>query len=122
MHQDVEDDACPAGSPENCPIDRRRDDPWRGEVTARMDTFEQKLAENTEKADVNLELTKEIKANTDDIVAFFEAGKGFFQVVRVVGTVAKWVTTVAAAFVVMWFVFKVGVNDAITAIKEGNGK
>lgn len=104
----IEDDACPAGSPENCPVERRRDDPWRHTVTERMDGMDRQIAV--------------IRRNTDDIVAFFEAGRGFFQVVRIVGTVAKWVTTVAAALVVVWFVFKVGVNDAITAIKDGGGK
>lgn len=109
------DPECPVGSPDNCPLERRRDDPWRHSVTERMDGFDRRLAENTV-------LTAAIKTNTDDIVAFFEAGRGFFQVVRIVGTVAKWVTTVAAAFVVFWFIFKHGVADVISAIREGNGK
>lgn len=110
-----QDPECPAGTPENCPIERRRDDPWRHSVTERMDGFDRRLAENTA-------LTAAVKTNTDDIVAFFEAGRGFFQVVRVVGTVAKWVTTVSAAIVVFWFVFKMGVSDIIAGIKDGNGK
>lgn len=106
---------CPAGSPENCPIERRQEDPWRHAVTDRMDAFDRRLAENTA-------LTEAIKANTDDIVSFFEAGKGFFRVVRFVGTTAKWVTTVAAAFVVLWFMFKTGVSDALSGLKGGSGK
>lgn len=98
--------------------DRRSNDIWRSEVTERMDTFDRRLAENTEKTDAGLLLTKEIKANTDDIVAFFEAGKGFFQVVRIVGTIAKWVTTVAAAAVVIWALTKYGISSAIEDLKK----
>lgn len=79
-----------------------------------MDGFDKRLAENTA-------LTAAIKTNTDEIVAFFEAGKGFFQVVRGVGIVAKWVTTIGAAIVVFWFVFKYGVTEIIDGIKNGKG-
>lgn len=103
---------CPAGGPEDCPLERRKDDPWRHAITERMDAFDRTMAENTA-------ITKLIKANTEEIVAFFEAGKGFFQVVRFVGTVAKWVTTVAAALVVFWFVFRHGVTDIFEAIRNG---
>ena len=58
------------------------------------------------------------RKNTDEIVEFFEAGKGFFSVVRVVGTVAKWVTTVAAALVVMWALAKYGVSSAIEDMRK----
>lgn len=112
MHQNVDDaQDCPVGSPDNCPLERRKDDPWRHQVTERMDGFDKRLAENTT-------LTAAIKSNTDEIVRFFEAGKGFFQVVRVVGTIAKWVTTVAAAFVVIWALAKYGVSNAIEDMKK----
>ncbi len=84
--------------------ERRVDDPWRAEVTERMDSLDTQLAA--------------VKKNTDEIVEFFEAGKGFFSVVRVVGTVAKWVTTVAAALVVMWALAKYGVSSAIEDMRK----
>lgn len=103
---------CPVGSPDNCPLERREDDPWRHAVTVRMDGFDGRLAENTA-------LTHAIKKNTDEIVAFFEAGKGFFQVVRGVGIFAKWVTTIGAAIVIFWLVFKYGVTEIIENVKAG---
>lgn len=108
----VADPECPAGSPDNCPLERRKDDPWRHSVTERMDAFDRRLAENTT-------LTAAIKTNTDEIVRFFEAGKGFFQVVRAVGMVAKWVTTFGAALIIVWLVFKYGVTEVIDNVTNG---
>lgn len=112
VHDDFAD--CPAGSPDNCPLERREDDPWRHSVTERMDGFDRRLAENTA-------LTAAIKTNTDEIVAFFEAGKGFFQVVRGVGIVAKWVTTIGGAVVILWLMFKYGVTEILDSVKNGMG-
>lgn len=113
MHQNVDDaQDCPVGSPDNCPLERRKDDPWRHQVTERMDGFDKRLAENTT-------LTAAIKSNTDEIVRFFEAGKGFFSVVRGVGIFAKWVTTIGAAIVIFWLVFKYGVTEIIESVKNG---
>lgn len=99
---------CPVGSPDNCPLEPRKDDPWRHQVTERIDAIDGQIAV--------------IRKNTEQIVAFFEAGKGFFQVVRLVGIVAKWVTTVAAAIVVFWFVFKMGVSDILAGFEDSGGK
>ncbi len=112
VHDDFAD--CPAGSPDNCPLERRKDDPWRHSMAERMDGFDRRLAEA-------MELSQAIKANTDEIVAFFEAGKGFFQVVRVVGTIAKWITTIGGAVVVLWLVFKYGVTEIIDTVMNGKG-
>ncbi len=79
-----------------------------------MDGFDRRLAENTA-------LTAAIKTNTDEIVAFFEAGKGFFQVVRGVGIVAKWVTTIGGAVVILWLMFKYGVTEILDSVKNGMG-
>ena len=99
---------CPVGDPADCPIPRERrvDDPWRNSVTERMDAFERRLAENTT-------LTQAIKANTDEIVEFFLAGKGFFTVVRSVGTVAKWIATIAAGLGIAYGVVKFGIGQIL---------
>lgn len=105
VHDDFAD--CPAGSPDNCPLERCKDDPWRHQVTERIDAIDGQIAV--------------IRKNTEEIVAFFEAGKGFFQVVRVVGTIAKWITTIGGAVVVLWLVFKYGVTEIIDTVMNGKG-
>jgi len=57
-----------------------------------------------------------IKQNTDEIVQFFEAGKGFFTVVRTVGAAAKWVAVIAAACGIAWGVLKFGVGQLMADI------
>jgi len=52
----------------------------------------------------------------DEIVQFFEAGKGFFTVVRTVGSAAKWVAIVAAACGIAWGVLKFGVGQLMADI------
>lgn len=100
---------CPAGGPENCPVpERRHDDRWRHEVRERIAVIEQTLAANTEATVLNAETVARIDKATAEIVEFFEAGKGFFSVVRVVGVAAKWVTTVAAAVALAWVLFRGG--------------
>ena len=94
--------------------ERRVDDTWRREVNARMDVLESQLAANTM-------LTQRVAANTDEIVQFFEAGKGFFRVVRWTGTAAKWVSSVAAAAVIVWALVKFGVSEAVHDVR-GAGK
>lgn len=99
---------CPAGDPAHCPVphDRRADDGWRHEVTARMDNFERRLAENTA-------VTHAIKSNTDEIIEFFQAGKGFFVVVRSVGALARWVAIIAAAAGIAYAVVKFGIGQIL---------
>lgn len=90
-------------------VERRANDPWRATVTARIDALEHRLAENTE-------LTHAIKENTEQIVRFFEAGKGFFQVVRGVGNAARVVAYIAAAAGITWAVAKFGVAQILDDI------
>lgn len=99
---------CPAGDPADCPIphERRADDPWRHSVTERMDAFDKRLAENTV-------LTQNIKANTDEIVDFFLAGKGFFQVAAAVGSLAKWIAIIAAATGIAYGIVKFGIGQLL---------
>lgn len=84
--------------------------------------------ENRRKDDVRIEALSErmaeletnvkaIKANTDDIVAFFEAGRGFFVVVRWTGTLAKWIAYIAAAVGIAWAITKFGVAQIIADLK-----
>jgi len=84
------------------PADRRVEDHWRAGMDERLAALE---------ADV-----RAIKQNTDEIVQFFEAGKGFFTVVRTVGSAAKWVAIVAAACGIAWGVLKFGVGQLMADI------
>ncbi len=99
---------CPVGDPADCPIphERRADDHWRRQVTDRMDAFEARLAENTS-------VTHAIKTNTDEIIEFFQAGKGFFVVVRSVGALARWVAIIAAAAGIAYGVVKFGIGQIL---------
>ena len=56
--------------------------------------------------DANSAMTLDIKKNTDDIVEFFVAAQGTFKVLKAMGTVAKWMTTVAGAFALVWLFLK----------------
>ena len=109
---------CLAGDPANCPLERRAEDPRWAEMTERMDSFDEALAANTV-------LTKQVKANTDNIVTIFESGRAFFRVMGMVGVVAKWMAKVAAAALLVWAVFRYGVVEVIREINEavaGGGK
>ena len=103
---------CPINNPIDCPIfERRADDPRWKNFGERMDGFESALLANTD-------LTREIKSNTDEIVAFFVVGKGFFRVVRFIGSMAKWVTMIAAAAVTVWALFRYGVAEAMKDLSD----
>lgn len=97
---------CPVGDPADCPIphERRADDPWRHSVTERIDAIDEQIAA--------------IRKNTDEIVEFFQNGKGFFRVVKWVGLCAKWLTTVAAGLVLLWALAKFGVSSAIEDMRK----
>lgn len=99
--------------------DRRRiDDTWREEVGRRMDDLAAQLAANTTVTKENSTMISAVKQNTDEIVAFFQAGKGFFVVVRSVGTLAKWIAYIAAASGLAWGVAKFGIAQIIADIKK----
>ena len=104
-------EGCPAGDPEACPLNRRSDDPRWAEITGRLDEFEAALRANTD-------LTERVKKNTDDIITLFAYGKGFFRVMGMVGSVAKWVSKVAAALLLTWAVFRYGVVEIINSVKS----
>lgn len=76
------------------PIERRKNDPWREEMTARMFRVEE-LAEHTKK-------------DTGEIIEFFNSAKGAFNVLGWLGRIAKWVTAISAAAVVLWALVKTG--------------
>lgn len=90
-------------------VERRVNDPWRAQVAARIDALEQRLAENTEHLHA-------IKANTEEIVQFFQSGKGFFRVVRGVGAAARVVAYIAAAAGIAYGVVKFGVGQILADI------
>ena len=81
--------------------DRRSDDAsdWREQTTSRLNNLEYAVAKNTN-------ITSEIKRNTDDIVEFFQAGQGTIKALRILGIIAKWVTTVAAAVAVAFVLWR----------------
>lgn len=114
-------DDCPAGDPAHCPIvpNRRHEDPRWSKIHDRMEGFEAAMRDQAKALAENTTVTNAIKANTDEIVAFFQAGKGFFTVVRAVGIAAKWITSIAAAAVLLWALFKYGVGNAFNDIRGG---
>lgn len=112
----TEREECPVGDPAACPIPRERrvDDHRWVLMEGRMDTFEGALRANTE-------LTRQVKANTDEIVILFESGRAFFRVMGMVGGGARWITKVAAGAAVIWIIFRYGVLEALRDL-GGNGK
>lgn len=86
---------------------RRADDSWRAHVAERMEALEKQIAANTT-------LTEAIKANTDEIVTFFQAGKGFFAVVRVVGSAARWLAIIAAASGIAYGIVEFGLGQLLS--------
>ena len=84
--------------------DRRKDyetTDWREQTTSRLDGLEFAVTQNTS-------MTADIKKNTDDIVVFFEAGKGFFKVASYIGKIAKWITVVVAAIGAVYAAMRFG--------------
>lgn len=78
-------------------------------VTSRIDALEHRLAENTEHLHA-------IKANTEEIVLFFQNGRGFFRVVRGVGTAARVIGYIAGAAGIIWAVTKFGIGQLLADI------
>lgn len=86
---------CPAGlDAEECDIARRADDEWRQWASQEIRSLRSNI--------------QDIKKNTEEIVAFFNAGKGFFAVVRWLGTFAKWVSYIGAVAAATWAAMKMG--------------
>jgi len=96
---------------------RRKDDVRIEALNARMEALERGLKTNTDITQANSTVIQAVKANTDEIVEFFQAGKGFFIVVRSVGTIAKWIAYIAAAFGIAWGMAKFGVSQVIADLK-----
>lgn len=112
---------CPAGDPADCPLEpnRRRDDPRWAQIHERMESFDKAMRDQAEALKANTTLTQEVKKNTEQIVDFFNAGRGFFTVVRFLGFVAVWITKVAAAAGIVWVLWKYGVSAALDEIRNG---
>ena len=72
---------------------------WRQHVEAHMGEANMRHIELKEQLD-------QIKKNTDDIVAFFVAGQGAFKFIKLIGTIAKWITSVGAAIALLWLLAK----------------
>lgn len=92
-------------TPEDCPMiegERRRDDKRWYEITQSIDLLKAQHGEIRAAVDQNTVITNEIKTNTDEIIQFFKAGKGFFTTIGYVAKFAKWVTAIAAAIGVVW--------------------
>lgn len=81
---------------------RRAEDPWRHDISQSINLLKSQHSEIRTAVDHNTTITNEIKANTDEIIDFFKAGKGFFRAMGYVGSVAKWLGAVAAAVTAVW--------------------
>lgn len=82
--------------------ERRRDDNRWQEITQDISTLKAQHGEIRKAVDENTVITNDIKKNTEEIIEFFKAGKGFFKIAGYAGTVAKWVTAIAAAIAGVW--------------------
>lgn len=88
--------------------ERRYDDPWRTDITKRMVNMEAQHIELKKSVLENTEITKSISTNTDEIIQFFKAAKGFFTVAGYIGKLAKWTSAVVAAIGAAWALIKLG--------------
>lgn len=82
--------------------ERRRDDARWFEITQDIGVMKDQHKELRRAVDMNTEITTTIKENTEEIIDFFKAGKGFFKTMGYLGKIAKWITAVAAAVGVVW--------------------
>jgi hypothetical protein len=71
---------------------------WRREITARMDSFEEKL-------DGNTDATERIEASTTELLDLLNSWKGAMRVLEILGKVAKpiaAITALVAGIIAMW--------------------
>jgi len=87
---------------------RRSDDPWRADITQSINLLKSQHSEIRAAVDQNTIITNDIKANTEEIIEFFKAGKGFFITLSYLGKAAKWVTAISGAIAVAWAAFHLG--------------
>lgn len=87
---------------------RRADDPWRADITQSIDLLKSQHGEIRAAVDENTAVTNEIKTNTEELIEFFKAGKGFFTTVGYVAKFAKWLTAIAAAVGAVWAAMHLG--------------
>lgn len=88
--------------------ERRYDDPWRTDITKRMVNMEAQHIELKKSVLENTEITKSISTNTDEIIQFFKAGKGFFTFMGYFGKIAKWTSIIIAAVFAVLGVSQIG--------------
>ena len=88
--------------------DRRRDDKRWYEITQSIDLLQIQHTEIRAAVDQNTVITNDIKNNTEEIIEFFKAGKGFFTSIGYIAKFAKWLTAIAAAVGVAWTAFHIG--------------
>ena len=70
--------------------------------------YDHRLDELAKSVDENTKMTVDIKRNTDEIVDFFEAGKGTFKFFKIVGEFAKWISACGAALALAYVYLKTG--------------
>lgn len=71
---------------------------WRNAFAARMDAFDQRLAENTQS-------TKRVEDNTRELVDILKSWKGAMEVFEFLGKLAKPLAAIGLAFGA-WFTWK----------------
>ena len=90
-------------------------DAWRSQISAdlaeakeRMQDMERQHKLLQTAVSVNTDICNDVKKNTDEIVEFFEAGKGTFKFFKMVGGIAKWFTAVSVAAAAFYMMAKGG--------------
>jgi hypothetical protein len=91
-------------------VDRRSHDPWRNEITDRLDRQEARHSEFREQLATNTAITVTVKTKTDEMYDILETFKGGMKVLSSLGTIAKWVAGIAGAITAVFAVF-VGADE-----------
>lgn len=70
-------------------------------LVRRVDALEGKL-------DANTEMTRRIEERTAGVVEMFDAMKGGFKVLGILGQIGKWVAYIAGAVTAVWAALHIG--------------
>lgn len=79
----------------NPPADRRADDPRFKKLFHEVGQLKSQQQETFQKLELNTEATLEVKKNTADIVAAWQALSGGLRVLGWLGILAKWLATIS---------------------------
>lgn len=87
------------------------------QVENRLTELERDVAKLTFKLDTDIDKTEEIAHKLDtihsdilELIELWNSAKGFVKIVRVTGTVAKWVAGLGTAVTIAWYTIAKGIK------------